>query len=477
MSKRRRKPIKSAEDENIVVNSSTVLGTFEGECADSNITNKNGLDITREVWETLFDSEDYKTGIELGHYIGFLGHPDDPGDQNFEHACIVMTEGHIDNDGKIYGKFNLIDTPVGRIVKSFIDAGVTFGISVRGAGDIIDNSVDPDTFVFRGFDLVTFPAYPEAIPTFTEIAASSDIEKQKKYKAVCAAVKTNIDGLNTCEAVEILQSQFAKQSDEYQMLEEQKKKIASAEAEDVPEEEIDISEEKIEGMTKLYKAKARELKAAQDKIAMLESKIACTQSTYKRKIRSMERIMSAQTHDLQDEIFATVQASQVSKAATRRLKEQNAILQSRSSKLQRENSTLKESNLKYKQKIEATTTEIEKKDSVIAKLQSELHETVMASEDLAKKSSNRDATIKELRQDISAANQLIQDYQDAYANLYANALGVHVDNVSVTSTTTVDDLKSIISSTSVSQNTSATLEPTHVDEIVSDYDVDDLVTI
>ena len=48
-------------------------------------------------------------------------------------------------------QFDLIDTPVGRIVKTFQDAGVTFGISVRGAGDIINNSVDPDTFVFIVF--------------------------------------------------------------------------------------------------------------------------------------------------------------------------------------------------------------------------------------------------------------------------------------------------------------------------------------
>lgn len=32
-------------------NRPAVLGSFEGECADSNITNLNGLDITREVWE------------------------------------------------------------------------------------------------------------------------------------------------------------------------------------------------------------------------------------------------------------------------------------------------------------------------------------------------------------------------------------------------------------------------------------------
>ena len=181
----------------------TIIGTYEGLCADADITNLNGLDITREVWENVFASDEYKTAIERGHYIGFLGHP---ACQDFEHACIVMTEGHIDDDGKVYGSFNLIDTPVGRIVKSFQDAGVTFGISVRGAGDIIDNSVDPDTFVFRGFDLVAFPAYPDAIPEFTPIAASSDVDKQKKYKKVCAAVKANINDIDSISTLNAMQS-------------------------------------------------------------------------------------------------------------------------------------------------------------------------------------------------------------------------------------------------------------------------------
>ena len=90
--------------------------------------------------------------IELGHYIGFLGHPEDPGCQEFKDACIVMKEGHVDPDGQVYGKFDLVNTPVGRIVKALIDAGVQFGISVRGAGDVAsDGYVDPDTFIFRGF--------------------------------------------------------------------------------------------------------------------------------------------------------------------------------------------------------------------------------------------------------------------------------------------------------------------------------------
>lgn len=43
----------------------SVIGIFEGECADSNITNENGLDITRPVWENIFSSESYQQAIEL----------------------------------------------------------------------------------------------------------------------------------------------------------------------------------------------------------------------------------------------------------------------------------------------------------------------------------------------------------------------------------------------------------------------------
>ena len=176
-----RRNIKSEEEINDSGIEDGILGVYEGECADANVTNNNGLDIQREVWETVFHSDEYKTGIEKGWYIGYLGHPEDPGCQEFKDSCIVMTEGHIEDNGKVFGKFNLLDTPVGRIVNTLRKAGVKFGISVRGAGDIIANSVDPETFVFRGFDLVAFPAYPDAVPEFKAIAASTDLKEQNWY--------------------------------------------------------------------------------------------------------------------------------------------------------------------------------------------------------------------------------------------------------------------------------------------------------
>lgn len=503
-----KRPIKS--DDNGI--KSTIIGTFEGECADSNITNKNGLDITREVWENVFASEEYATGIELGHYIGFLGHPEDPGCQDFEHACIVMTEGHIDEDGKIYGKFNLIDTPVGRIVKAFIDAGVTFGISVRGAGDIYNNSVDPDTFVFRGFDLVTFPAYPESIPTFTEIAASSDIDKQMKYKAVCASVRTNLDSITSAESLDVIQAQFAKQSDEYKMIEDKKNEIKGCgDSESIEEsEDIDMQAQRIEAMTQLYLDTKRELDSSKKRfqklqassykrvnklksvnaslntqIKALNNHINIIESASGRKIQTLERITASQMDAMKDKLKTSNNRYRMIKSSNDKLKEESIKLDSEkrdlilaNERLTKENKSLTSSNLIYKQRIEATANDIDEKDSVISELRSELRETVTANTDIEARTSNLDAKIKKLQQEVSAATALIQEYQDAYANLYANAIGVHLEDVRVTSATSVKELQTIIGGTQANVPQTIDTEDGLADiDYISDSDDGDLVTL
>lgn len=474
--------------ETVETKKSTIIGTFDGECADSNITNKNGLDITREVWENVFASEEYSEGIEHGWFIGYLGHPDDPADQSFANGCIVMTEGHLEDSGKIYGKFNLIDTPVGRIVKTFIDAGVKFGISVRGAGDIYNNSVDPDTFVFRGFDLVAFPAYPESVPEFTAIAASTDVETQKKYKAVCAAVRTNLESITSAEAIDIMQSQFAKQSEEYKMLEDRKAEISCAEDTedvdtdtDVEEEEVDIQAQRVEGMTQLYldtkaqlvkaNAELEAIKSASEKkisqlrtvnaslskkIDNLNNHISVIEAASDNKIRHLERITSAQLADMKQDLYATEGKYKTIKAATSKLKseslklhDENSRLITANEQLKTQNSDLNKSNLIYMKRIEATANDIQKKDSVISELRSELRETVTATTDIEARTSNLDAMVQKLKQEVSSATKLIQEYQDAYANLYANAIGVHLEDVRVTSATSVKELQSIIGSSNV----------------------------
>lgn len=440
------KSVEGTENKNLAI-----LGTYEGECADSNITNLNGLDITRPVWENVFNSEDYKKAIELGHYIGYLGHPEDPNCMDFKDACIVMTEGHIDDNGKVYGKFNLIDTPVGRIVKTFQDAGVTFGISVRGAGDIENNSVDPETFIFRGFDLVTFPAFPESIPKF--VAASSDAESQAKYKKICAAVNSNLQNITSSEALKIIQSQFAEQSDEYRNIE--------ARISELGDEVEDISDEKIQAVTALYLESIEANNQLKAKIASMERAYSSEIVKHRRKIASLERICLSQSIKMQEAIRAS------------EIRVKTAV--SASSKLKKSLLSARENNLKYIQKIDASKKDVEEKTSVISSLQSKLSKTVTAAENDKRRSSNLDEKLTRLTSEISACKKMLAEYQDAYANLYSSALGVDLKNITVTATTSVDELQRSISGTVNASLDDAFAEPMHVDAY-EDYD-DEIVTL
>lgn len=419
--------------------SNAIIGTFTGECADANITNKNGLDITREVWEHVFASDDYKQAIELGWYIGFLGHPEDPGCMDFEHAAIVMTEGHIDANGKVYGTFNLIDTPVGQVIKKFIDAGVQFGISVRGAGDIVGNSVDPETFVFRGFDIVTFPAFPESIPTFQQIAASTDLESQGKYKAVCECVKRNLDSINSATELKILQSQFAKQSNEYKMITDKLEKVSES------INSNDISKQRVEAMTNLYLAEKERADRLEAKMQKVQAASIENAKHYRRKMSAMKRIMSSQLTDTSNQVV-------------HKNKQINA---------------LKESNLTYKQDISASSKLISDKDAMIEDLQNKLSETVAKLKSVKASVSNLETQNSELNAQLKKSNVLASEYQKAYTNMYCNAVGIDKSSVKINSNMSVGELDKIIGSASPSKNQETSLDVLSVEAL----DDDTLVTL
>lgn len=423
-----------------------VLGSFDGECADANITNLNGLDIGKDVWQNVFASDDFKRGIQNGWYLGYLGHPKDVDYANFQEACIVMTEGHIDDDGKVYGKFNLVDTPVGRIVKSFQDAGVQFGISVRGAGDIINNSVDPDSFIFRGFDLVAFPAYPDSIPKFTEIAASTDLETQSKYKRICASVEDNINDINSIESLELLKKQFAPQSPQYASIQSRINNINN-EDDEREEDEIDLNPEKIKCMVRLYRESVEANKKLQKDIISANKKIKNIQAANDRKIRVLKRITAAQS-------------------ASMKLSNSN------------DKKRYSQQNLTYRQKICASKQKIEDKDKIIASLNSKLDETVSKMRTIQTRSSNLEDENNRLKSKIEACQKLVDEYQDAYANLYSSAVGADLSHVSVTASTSVKELQKIIAGISTCNLSSITVRPEPF-ELIDDEDNidDDLVTV
>lgn len=432
-----------------------VIGKYSGKCADGAVFNNNQMKLSGDLFRILLDSDDYKAGIEHRWYIGFLGHPEDPNCMDFKNACIVMTSCRIDENDEVFGEFDLLDTPVGRVVKTLQDAGVVFGISIRGAGDIDANGeVDPETFVFRGFDLVTFPAYNDAVPTFQKVAASTDLDAQVKYKKVCAAVNANLSSITSCEAINVIQSQFSKYSDEYSAMEDRKQELNSTEDED-----DSLESTKLEGMTNLYLDAVEANSNLQSRVDELTRQLTESQEAVKasvRKIHAMKRIYATQSADL-----------------TEKLK----VSETKNASIIEANTALKSENLKYTRKIEAASKLISTKDATISRLKSEIRETVTASKKVETRTSNLDAEVKSSKKQVKLLEKQLTAFQKAYANVLAKAIGVDPSMIQITASTSVDDIrKAVYGSTSTSNISSVFVEPQVVD-IIDEEDEENVVTL
>lgn len=411
-----------------------VIGTFSGKCCDANIVNNNDMHLGTELFENLFASEEYKRALENGHYIGFLGHPEDPGCQDYEHACIVMKQCDLKDNGDVEGSFDLIDTPVGQVVKAFIDAGVNFGISIRGAGDVDGaGEVDPETFVFRGFDLVTFPAYDDCIPEFKEIAASSDVNKQKKFKKICAAVNANLKKINSCGALEVIQEQFPEDSEEFGIVQEridELNKDAQAEEEDL----IAIAEEKVAGITDLYLNEVEKRHELEDSLAEQVAASKKIKAASERRLNSYKRIVATQLKDMESAIDASEDEAKALKKEIKASKRANIEASKK----------FESDNLTYVRKIDASEKIIASQKDTIEKLNDKVSKTVAMNKSVNSKLTDLTHEVEGLKASVAAAEEMILSYQKAYANMYANALGIHLDNIPVTSSTTVKDLQEFI---------------------------------
>lgn len=166
------------------------LGRLEGVCADFKNPTRNGRLYPLNLWKKVFDDTLFKESLQNKTLFGELDHPEDRFEPLIAEACVVMTDYRIDEDkGLIYGGFDILDTPKGRILKSIVDYGSVVGVSSRGQGDIIESTdgerVDEDSYEFACFDVVSTPAVEkarqnvmESIKRVKDVSFKESIDKQ-----------------------------------------------------------------------------------------------------------------------------------------------------------------------------------------------------------------------------------------------------------------------------------------------------------
>lgn len=142
-----------------------ILGRLIGPCADFIAPTRNGRSYSEKLWENVFSNPLMQEKIENKCCFGELGHPENRSEIDMEKVAISLAEKPKKGaDGKLYGVFDILSTPNGKILKALCDYGCKIGISSRGQGDVddFDNSVDPDTYECECFDAVLVPGVQAA---------------------------------------------------------------------------------------------------------------------------------------------------------------------------------------------------------------------------------------------------------------------------------------------------------------------------
>ena len=145
-----------------------ILGRLEGIIADGKNPTRNGRKYPMPLWEKVFEDPIMKEKIANKVCLGELGHPEDRTETDITKAAICLAEmPKKSTDGKLYGVFDIIDTPCGRILKTLCDYGCNIGVSSRGQGDTYTNYdgeevVDEDTYNCEAWDAVLIPAVETA---------------------------------------------------------------------------------------------------------------------------------------------------------------------------------------------------------------------------------------------------------------------------------------------------------------------------
>ena len=136
---------------------------IRGVFMQADIKNRNGRVYPMEVLTNEVNKYN-KNFIQKKRAFGELGHPEGP-TVNLERASHLITSLVPDGQNFI-GEAKIMETPMGKIVKSLMDEGATLGVSSRGMGSLDQkngaNYVRKDFMLATAADIVADPSAPAA---------------------------------------------------------------------------------------------------------------------------------------------------------------------------------------------------------------------------------------------------------------------------------------------------------------------------
>lgn len=175
----------------------------EGPAQRSDVKNANQRVYPRKIWEKLIsDSKSYvQEAIRSRAMIGHLEHPKD-GRTDLGEAAILTVSAELREDGTVWNRFEILETPKGLILQELTAKGVRWGVSSRGNGSVDDTGkVNESDYTLKTWDAVAAPSTPGAFvspgvdDTATNENAQPPVQGQRSGRASASlkALKTLVE--------------------------------------------------------------------------------------------------------------------------------------------------------------------------------------------------------------------------------------------------------------------------------------------
>lgn len=392
------------------------IGRLEGVCADFMNPTRNERLYGLKLWEKVFSNELFLEAIKTKTAFGELDHPEDRFEVLSKLACVVMTDYNIDKEnGVVTGGFDILDTSQGRILKSLLDYGCQMGVSSRGTGDIIEtengDEVDPETYEFSCFDVVSTPAVMKARQTYTE-----SVKQRNKRNLLTESIKSEISNCNSdieLNAIEntISNAKVPNIHSLFECIEDKRNSIL--EGKTISSKQAQKSNNIAEGSKTTNSVKTinetvnrKTFKQMAEALRDLNSKV----NAYKIREQNLNKIISSQNSQI-DEYKALIERCNKKLSATNKAKNavEEKLTESKSniSKLTTENRKLR-SDIRNNDKNDDVINSLSEEVTTTKQLNTKLKQQVKS---LNEKVNNLVNQINSLRNQLDESNDTIEDYK------------------------------------------------------------------
>lgn len=272
---------------------SVVLGTIRGPFAEIENENRNGRVYSRQLWESVINSDYVKEMLEFNTLYGEADHPEDRFEISLPEVSHVVTKLWIDdNKGKVMGEADILDTPKGRILNTVVKYGSKIGISARAAGSLQEENgvkrVVEDDYTFFTFDTVPNPGF--------KTTRMDEIDKSNRMVAGNDRLAENMDKSELEDMKNEILEEVKRTKDENLNLVRSVVESIQLDEENY-NEIIDIIENRIEGTENVSMKNESNESMQEDTLSLLEESQRKVYKLEKENKKLEERIES-----LQDEV-------------------------------------------------------------------------------------------------------------------------------------------------------------------------------